>query len=115
MVLFPHQTCPEHIHAPFEGYEGKQETFRCRYGTVYLYVDGEPAAQPKVAHPEGTYTVFHEIELHPGEQYTLYPNTKHWFQAGPEGASSRNSAPRALTSTIFSPTPASSGSRKWKA
>lgn len=86
MVLFPHQTCPEHIHAPFEGYEGKQETFRCRYGTVYLYVDGEPAEKPKVAHPDGAYTVFHEIELHPGEQYTLYPNTKHWFQAGPEGA-----------------------------
>lgn len=32
------------------------------------------------------YTVWHEIVLHPGEQYTLYPNTKHWFQAGSEGA-----------------------------
>ena len=22
----------------------------------------------------------------PGEQYTILPNTKHWFQAGEEGA-----------------------------
>jgi D-lyxose ketol-isomerase len=36
--------------------------------------------------PEGVYTVFHEIELSPGRQYTLAPDTKHWFKAGPEGA-----------------------------
>ena len=43
MVLFPGQTCPEHSHAPIAsiGYEGKEETFRCRYGTVYLYVEGD--------------------------------------------------------------------------
>lgn len=89
MVLFPGQTCPEHIHIPFDSYPGKEETFRCRYGLVYLYVDGEPAANPQVLPPEngrGAYTVRHEIVLHPGEQYTLYPNTKHWFQAGPDGA-----------------------------
>lgn len=89
MVLFPHQTCPEHIHAPFGNYTGKEETFRCRYGTVYLYVSGEPCKSPKVLPPEGSrayYTVSHEIELHPGEQYTIVPNTKHWFQAGSEGA-----------------------------
>jgi D-lyxose ketol-isomerase len=89
MVLFPGQTCPEHIHTPFGTYIGKEETFRCRYGTVYLYVGGEPCSNPKVLPPEGSrryYTVFHEIELHPGEQYTIVPNTKHWFQAGPEGA-----------------------------
>lgn len=27
---------------PEKNYPGKEETFRCRYGTVYLYVDGEP-------------------------------------------------------------------------
>lgn len=89
MVLFPHQTCPEHIHAPFGDYMGKEETFRCRYGTVYLYVSGEPCSDPKVLPPEASrryYTVSHEIELHPGEQYTIVPNTKHWFQAGEEGA-----------------------------
>lgn len=88
MALIPFQTCPEHRHAPIEsiGYPGKEETFRCRYGTVYLYVEGEPAAAPKAKPPQGVYTVFHEIVLHPGEQYTMHPNTLHWFQAGPEGA-----------------------------
>lgn len=28
----------------------------------------------------------HEIVLHPGEQYTIPPDTLHWFQAGDEGA-----------------------------
>jgi D-lyxose ketol-isomerase len=86
LVLFPFQTCPEHRHPPINGADGKEETFRCRYGKVYLYVEGEPAANPKAKPPKGVYTVFHEIELTPGEQYTLAPNTKHWFQAGPEGA-----------------------------
>ena len=35
---------------------------------------------------EAYYTVYHEIRLLPGEQYTLKPNTLHWFQGGPEGA-----------------------------
>jgi len=26
------------------------------------------------------------VVLNPGEQYTIYPNTLHWFQAGEEGA-----------------------------
>jgi D-lyxose ketol-isomerase len=89
MVLFPGQTCPEHEHVPFGNWEGKEETFRCRYGTVYLYVSGEPSPTPKAQPPKGSeqyYTVFHEIVLHPGEQYIIYPCTKHWFQAGPQGA-----------------------------
>jgi len=89
MVLFPGQTCPEHRHPDVDGKPGKEETFRCRWGKVYLYVEGEPVANPKATVPENkkdTYTVWHEIVLSPGEQYTLYPNTKHWFQAGPEGA-----------------------------
>ena len=88
MALIPFQTCPEHRHAPIEsiGYPGKEETFRCRYGSVYLYVEGEPTAAPKAKPPHGVYNVFHEIVLRPGEQYTMDPNTLHWFQAGPEGA-----------------------------
>lgn len=31
-------------------------------------------------------TVFHEIELNPGQQYTIMPGTLHWFQGGSEGA-----------------------------
>lgn len=89
MVLFPGQTCPEHVHVPFGGYIGKEEVFRCRWGTVYLYVSGEPSAAPKARPPEGSlqyYTVFHEVVLRPGDQYVIVPNTKHWFQAGREGA-----------------------------
>ena len=32
------------------------------------------------------FTVFNEIILNPGEQYTLETDTLHWFQAGPDGA-----------------------------
>ena len=34
LMMFPHQTCPEHIHPPVNGQAGKEETFRCRWGTV---------------------------------------------------------------------------------
>jgi D-lyxose ketol-isomerase len=86
LVLYPGQTCPEHRHPPFDGTPGKEETFRCRRGLVYLYVEGEPTKSPACRPPQGVYTVSHEIELRPGEQYTIPPNTLHWFQAGPEGA-----------------------------
>lgn len=91
LVLFPRQTCPQHKHPPVGDEPGKEETFRCRAGTVYLYVPGDPVgreeaqAQPPSGRAD-TYTVWHEIVLHPGEQYTLMPDTWHWFQAGDEGA-----------------------------
>lgn len=89
LVLFQHQTCPEHRHPQIGDVLGKEETFRCRWGEVYLYVEGEPAKPIRAILPKGhekTYTVKHEIILRPGQQYTLKPDTKHWFQAGPEGA-----------------------------
>jgi D-lyxose ketol-isomerase len=89
LILFPGQTCPEHYHPPIEDRPGKEETFRCRVGEVYLYVPGEKTQNPKGKPPDGDedyYTVMHEIVLRPGEQYTLNPETPHWFQAGPEGA-----------------------------
>ncbi|AHK48037.1 MULTISPECIES: D-lyxose/D-mannose family sugar isomerase [Bacillus] len=89
LVLFPRQTCPEHRHPPVGGEKGKQETFRCRWGKVYLYVEGEKTENPSVLPPEDDkeyYTVWHEIVLEPGGQYTIPPDTKHWFQAGEEGA-----------------------------
>lgn len=86
MVLFPGQTCPEHLHPSVNGIPGKEETFRCRSGEVYLYVSGEETKHRAVNPPEGKYTVFHEIHLLPGEQYTIYPDTKHWFKAGDKGA-----------------------------
>ncbi|EUJ32285.1 D-lyxose ketol-isomerase [Listeria floridensis FSL S10-1187] len=93
MVLLPGQTCPEHRH-PRRGADGeiagKRETFRCRKGKVYLYVEGEPNVaqiESKLPHGhEAYYTVMHEIELGPGEQYTIEPDTLHWFQAGEAGA-----------------------------
>jgi D-lyxose ketol-isomerase len=68
LVLYPGQICPEHLHPPFDGTPGKEETFRCRRGLVHLHVDGR------------------ELVLRPGEQHTIPPATLHWFQAGPEGA-----------------------------
>jgi D-lyxose ketol-isomerase len=69
LVLFPHQLCPEHRHPPVAGEPGKEETFRCRRGTVELHVDGQGA-----------------VVLTPGEQFTIMPDTLHWFRAGDEGA-----------------------------
>lgn len=89
MVLLPGQTCPEHTHRPFGDYPGKEETFRCRWGEVYVYVQGPATENIRAAVPQtgkDGYTVFHEIVLRPGQQYTLQPDTLHWFQAGPEGA-----------------------------
>ncbi len=86
LVLYPGQTCAEHRHPPFAGTPGKEETFRCRRGIVYLYVQGEPTPEPAATPPPGVYTVRHEIVLRPGEQYTIPANTLHWFQAGSEGA-----------------------------
>ena len=68
LVLYPRQTCPEHRHPPFDGTPGKEETFRCRSGSVELHVDGR------------------RIELLPGDQHTIPPDTLHWFTAGDEGA-----------------------------
>jgi D-lyxose ketol-isomerase len=89
IVMWPGQTCPEHRHPRVGEDPGKEETFRCRWGTVYLYVEGAPSENRSCQPPEsreGAYTVFKEVVLRPGDQYTLYPNTLHWFQAGPEGA-----------------------------
>ena len=87
MVLLPGQTCPEHKHVPTAGIAGKEETFRCRYGEVYLYVAGEKNVDGiRAQMPSTDVTVFHEVVLHPGEQYTIMPETWHWFQGGPDGA-----------------------------
>ena len=89
LILFGRQTCPEHLHPPVGSDPGKMETFRCRLGEVFLYVEGEKTAPFRARIPadgQEYLTVFHEIVLHPGEQYTIPPNTLHWFQAGREGA-----------------------------
>ena len=105
LVLFPGQTCPEHRHPARNGAPGKQETFRCRWGSVSLYVPGEPSAKPRGRIPRkyrGHFTVWHEIVLEPGAQYTLPPDTLHWFQAGKKGAVvSEFSSPSDDASDVF--------------
>lgn len=89
IILFPHQICPEHRHPPIGDDPGKEETFRCRWGEVYLYLPGEPTPNPKATLTKGrehTFTVRKEVILRPGEQCMVPPNTLHWFQAGKHGA-----------------------------
>jgi D-lyxose ketol-isomerase len=90
LVLFPRQTCPQHRHPKIDDRNnGKQETFRCRWGEVYLYVEGQSTPNPKGVVPEkhrNHLSVWREIVLRPGEQYTIKPDTLHWFQAGDQGA-----------------------------
>jgi D-lyxose ketol-isomerase len=89
LVLFPGQSCVEHHHPTLGDVPGKEETFRCRWGEVYLYVPGPETTDRKAIIPDSmkdAVTVFHEIILRPGQQHTLYPDTPHWFQGGPEGA-----------------------------
>jgi D-lyxose ketol-isomerase len=69
LVLFAGQACPEHRHPPAAGEPGKEETFRCRTGSIHLWVDGHG-----------------EMLLGPGDQFTIPPDTLHRFQAGGEGA-----------------------------
>ena len=90
LVLFPRQMCPQHRHPGVDDRNpGKQETFRCRWGEVYLYVEGAATSNPKAAVPDRHrkhLSVWHEIVLRPGDQYTIKPNTLHWFQSGNQGA-----------------------------
>lgn len=89
LAMWPRQTCPEHRHPNTSTEPGKEETFRCRWGKVFLYVSGEGSKIPRCRPPTGresTYSVWHEIELAPGDQHTVLPNTLHWFQSGDEGA-----------------------------
>jgi D-lyxose ketol-isomerase len=69
LVLLPRQLCPEHRHPPVGDDPGKQETFRVRTGEVTLWVDGHG-----------------ELTLRPGDQFTIPPDTLHWFRAGDAGA-----------------------------
>ena len=89
LVMLPRQICPEHRHPWADGEPGKEETFRCRRGEVTIYVPGERTANPRGRAPQDrkdTFTVWHEVALRPGEQFTLPADTLHWFQAGPDGA-----------------------------
>ena len=87
IVLLPRQICPEHRHPPVGGKgPGKRETFRCRWGEAYLYMEGKPSRRIRAHIPyqyRDQFTVWRQIVLRPGDQYTIPADTLHWFQAGP--------------------------------
>ncbi|OGP63330.1 MAG: hypothetical protein A2V65_04615 [Deltaproteobacteria bacterium RBG_13_49_15] len=88
LVLFPKQTEPEHWHPPVGNDPGKEETVRIISGTVYFYTPGEDTFKEgiPVNGKESCYTVRHVTILKPGDQITLQPGEKHWFQAKDEGS-----------------------------
>ncbi len=88
LVLFPHQTEPEHWHPKVGKNAGKQETIRHIRGDLRFYVEGKNSMQAGflVAGKSEVYTLRHELVLKPGDQLTFEPYEKHWFQAGSCGA-----------------------------
>jgi len=58
LIMLPEQTCPQHRHPPVANEPGKEETFRCRWGKVYLYVEGKTTAKPKCRPPKGGQRIF---------------------------------------------------------
>lgn len=88
LAMLPNQTEPEHWHPRVGEDPGKEETVRHLYGDLLFYVHGEEAMSEGFI-PEGMdpyYTCRKEIQMEPGDQLTLAPGEKHWFQAGKRGA-----------------------------
>lgn len=88
LVLLPHQTEPEHWHPPVGDDPGKEEIIRAISGDLYFYIPGDDTMEKGfiVEGKDDCYTMRHEVDLSPGDQLVLPPGTKHWFQAGPQGA-----------------------------
>ena len=88
LVLLPDQTLPQHLHPPYPGDAGKQETVRLVFGRMRVYLPGKDTMKEGfiVTGKEAFYTLRHEVVLTPVKQLTLKPGVEHWFQAGPEGA-----------------------------
>jgi D-lyxose ketol-isomerase len=88
IALLPNQTLPEHWHPPVDDDPGKEEVIRAISGNLRFYIPGEGEIKEGFI-PEGKddyYTMRNEVLLKPGDQIILKPGTKHWFQAGYEGA-----------------------------
>ena len=85
-MLFPGQTEPEHSHPRVGDDPGKEETVRVVSGTLFFYREGAGAVDRGTV-PEGkedVYTCRREVVMRPGDQITLPPGEKHWFQARDE-------------------------------
>jgi D-lyxose ketol-isomerase len=88
IALLPNQALPQHVHPPYEGEPGKEETIRVLTGQTKVYIKGNPTA-PGLLIPAGKdpfYTARQEIFLISGGQFTVPPGIEHWFQGGPEGS-----------------------------
>ena len=88
IALLPNQALPQHVHPPYEGEQGKEETLRVLSGQTKVYIKGE-ATDSDMLIPSGKepfYTARQQVCLNPGEQYTVPPDIEHWFQGGPEGS-----------------------------
>ena len=86
LVLFAGQTEPEHWHPRVGDDPGKEETVRVVSGTLYFYREGSGTADEATI-PEGkagVYTGRREVVMRPGDQVTLPPGERHWFQAREE-------------------------------
>lgn len=88
LALLPNQTEPEHWHPPVDDDPGKEETIRIIAGTVYFYAAGRDTFKEGfiVDGKDACYTMRSEIVMQPGDQLTLAPGEKHWFQAREGGA-----------------------------
>ena len=80
--------CAGEVYTEWISWELDKKSFKG--GNPYAYV-GEELLDFSVTVniPEGfedVLTVRREIVLNPGEQFTIPPNTFHWFRAGDEGA-----------------------------
>jgi D-lyxose ketol-isomerase len=103
LTLWPGQVFAEHRHPALDAYPGKEETFRCQWGELRLFVAQEGAPLPASsaalaalpAERARHFTAGRELRLSPGEQYTVPPHTWHWFAAGPVGAVCWSFSPQA--------------------
>lgn len=88
LILLPNQTLPQHLHPSYEGSCGKEESIRTLKGLFRIYVEGDEARDDLLipAGKDAYYTARKEIILPENKQFSVPPNTAHWFQAGPDGA-----------------------------
>ncbi|MFS4467946.1 D-lyxose/D-mannose family sugar isomerase [Maribacter sp. 2210JD10-5] len=88
LVLLPNQTEPEHWHPTVGDDAGKEEVIRAISGNLRFYIPGKDTFKEGfiVDGKEECYTMRNEIVMKPGDQLVLPAGTKHWFQAGEEGA-----------------------------
>jgi D-lyxose ketol-isomerase len=88
LILFPNQTEPEHWHPLLKDNPGKEEIIHAVWGDLRFYLPGENNLKEGFipSRNKQYYTLRNEIIMNPGDQLILPPGTKHWFQAGPQGA-----------------------------